>query len=131
MSTQTEQKTQKTPSKSLDTMLVIVSLALAFGGLLAFTFMTDYATGIRVAVLVGSLVAAAVVAALSPSGKRFFVYGRSSYEELRRVVWPTKKETINTTGMVSAFAVAVAIYLFFIDKLVQWGLYDGLLKLTF
>ena len=47
------------------------------------------------------------------------------------MVWPTRKETINTTGLVIAFVVAVAFYLFVVDMFVEWGLYDGLLRLTF
>lgn len=46
-------------------------------------------------------------------------------------MWPTRKETVNTTGIVMAFVVAVAFYLFFVDMLIEWGLYDGLLKLSF
>ena len=121
MSTQTD---QKTPNAALDKGLVFAAIAVAVAGLLAFTFLTDETLTIRLAALFGGLLVGALIAAFSPSGKRFFAYGRSSYEELRR-------ETINTTGMVSAFAVAVAIYLFLIDKLVQWAMYDGLLKLTF
>lgn len=128
MSTQTD---QKTPNAALDKGLVFAAIAVAVAGLLAFTFLTDETLTIRLAALFGGLLVGALIAAFSPSGKRFFGYGRSSYEELRRVVWPTRRETINTTGMVSAFAVAVAIYLFLIDKLVQWAMYDGLLKLTF
>ncbi len=128
MSTQTD---QKTPNAALDKGLVFAAIAVAVAGLLAFTFLTDETLTIRLAALFGGLLVGALIAAFSPSGKRFFAYGCSSYEELRRVVWPTRRETINTTGMVSAFAVAVAIYLFLIDKLVQWAMYDGLLKLTF
>ena len=128
MSTQTD---QKTPNAALDKGLVFAAIAVAVAGLLAFTFLTDETLTIRLAALFGGLLVGALIAAFSPSGKRIFAYGRSSYEELRRVVWPTRRETINTTGMVSAFAVAVAIYLFLIDKLVQWAMYDGLLKLTF
>lgn len=128
MSTQTD---QKTPNAAFDKGLVFVAIAVAVAGLLAFTFLTDETLTIRLAALFGGLLVGALIAAFSLSGKRFFAYGRSSYEELRRVVWPTRRETINTTGMVSAFAVAVAIYLFLIDKLVQWAMYDGLLKLTF
>lgn len=128
MSTQTD---QKTPNAAFDKGLVFVAIAVAVAGLLAFTFLTDETLTIRLAALFGGLLIGALIAAFSPSGKCFFAYGRSSYEELRRVVWPTRRETINTTGMVSAFAVAVAIYLFLIDKLVQWAMYDGLLKLTF
>ena len=67
---------------------------------------------------------------MSPSGKRLLAYGRQSYEELRRVVWPTKKETLNTTGLVMAFVVIMAFFLFICDKIIEWGLYDVLLQMT-
>lgn len=72
-----------------------------------------------------------VIAWFSPSGKRLLQYGRQSYEELRRVVWPTKKETLNTTGLVMAFVVLMAFFLFICDKIIEWGLYDVLLRLSF
>mgnify|MGYP002419015289 CR=1 FL=1 len=71
-----------------------------------------------------------LLAWVSPSGKRLLAYGRQSYEELRRVVWPTKKETLNTTGLVMAFVVVMAFFLFVVDKLIELGLYDGLLRLS-
>ena len=95
------------------------------------TFLTDQQLGIRIGALVGGLVIGCGVAAFSPSGKRFIGFCRESYDELRRVVWPTRRETVNTTGLVMAFVVAVAFYLFVVDKFVEWGLYDGLLRLSF
>ena len=87
--------------------------------------------GVFAGALVGGLVIGCGVAAFSPSGKRFIGFCRESYDELRRVVWPTRRETVNTTGLVMAFVVAVAFYLFVVDKFVEWGLYDGLLRLSF
>ena len=84
----------------------------------------------RLGVLAGGLVLAVLLAWLSPSGKRLLAYGRQSYEELRRVVWPTKKETLNTTGMVMAFVIVMAFFLFLVDKIIEWGLYDVLLRLS-
>ncbi len=125
------QNTKPESNKGADIAVVSLAVVAAAAGLFAFTFLTDQSLGIRLGALVGGLVLAVVIAAFSPSGKRFIAYGRESYEELRRVVWPTRKETINTTGMVAAFVVVVAFYLFVVDKLIEWGLYDGLLRLTF
>ena len=125
------QNTKPESNKGADIAVVSLAVVAAAAGLFAFTFLTDQSLGIRLGALVGGLVLAVVIAAFSPSGKRFIAYGRESYEELRRVVWPTRKETINTTGMVAAFVVVMAFYLFVVDKLIEWGLYDGLLRLTF
>lgn len=112
-------------------VIVLLAVVIACAGLFAFTFLTDQSIGIRLVTLIGGLVLAAIVAAFSPSGKRFIAFCRQSWDELRRVVWPTRKETVNTTGLVMAFVIAVSFYLFFVDKLIEWGLYDGLLRLTF
>jgi len=131
MATQNAQPQQQGGSKTLDVIVVTLAVLIAAAGLLAFTFLTDQSTGVRIGALIGGLVVAVVVAAFSSTGKRFIAFCRESWEELRRVVWPTRKETVNTTGIVMAFVVAVAFYLFFVDMLIEWGLYDGLLKLSF
>ena len=120
-----------TDNKMLDAVVVTLANLFAVAGVLAFTFLSDESLGVRLAALFGGLILACVVGYFSPTGKNFIGYCRSSYVELRRVVWPTRKETINTTGLVMAFVVAVAFYLFVVDMFVEWGLYDGLLRLTF
>lgn len=120
-----------TDNKMLDAVVVTLAILIAVAGVLAFTFLSDESLGVRLAALFGGLILACVVGYFSPTGKSFIGYYRSSYDELRRVVWPTRKETINTTGLVMAFVVAVAFYLFVVDMFVEWGLYDGLLRLTF
>lgn len=122
---------QPSSNKTLDAVVMILAVVLAIAGVLAFTFLSEESLGVRLAALFGGLILACVVGYFSPTGKSFIGYCRSSYEELRRVVWPTRKETINTTGLVMAFVVAVAFYLFVVDMFVEWGLYDGLLRLTF
>lgn len=131
MATQNAQPQQPTGNKALDVIVMTIAVLIAAAGLFAFTFLTDQSMGVRIGALLGGLVVAAVVAAFSSTGKRFIAFCRESWEELRRVVWPTRKETVNTTGIVMAFVVAVAFYLFFVDKLIEWGLYDGLLRLSF
>ena len=125
------QNAQPQTNKALDITVVTLAVIIAAAAVFAFTFLTEESLGIRLGALIGGLVVAAVVAAFSPSGKRFIAFCRESWEELRRVVWPTRKETVNTTGVVWACVVAVSISLFLVDKLIEWGLYDGLLQLTF
>ena len=44
--------------------------------------------------------------------------------EARKVVWPSRKETVQTTLMVFAFAVVMALFLYITDKSLEWVLYD-------
>jgi preprotein translocase subunit SecE len=67
-----------------------------------------------VSVLLGLALAAAVMWT-SESGKRFFGFAKSSVDEARLVVWPTRKETLQTTGVVVVFAIVMALFLWAVD----------------
>jgi len=118
----------ETVSSKVDIVLVALAVLAAAAGVLGFTFLTDQPMLARVGVLIGGLAVALVVAWFSQSGKRFIAYGRESYEETRRVVWPSRKETMTTTGIVFGFVVIMAVLLFVVDKGLEWFLYDLLLK---
>lgn len=120
----------ETSSSKSDLLLVTLAALLAIAGVVGFALLSEEALAIRLGVLGGALVLAVIIAWFSPSGKRFLNYGQQSWEELRRVVWPTRKETLNTTGLVMAFVVIIAFFLFICDKLIEWGLYDVLLRIS-
>ena len=128
MSTQNS-KTEQDKSSS-GVMMVALAGVIALAGVCAFSLLSDQSLLVRLAALIGGLVLAVVVAYMSPAGKRFIAYGTESYDELRRVVWPTRKETLNSTGMVIAFVVIIAVFLFLVDKIIEWGLYDFLLAFS-
>ena len=94
----------ETSSSKSDLLLVTLAALLAIAGVVGFALLSEEALAIRLGVLGGGLVLAVIIAWFSPSGKRFLNYGQQSWEELRRVVWPTRKETLNTTGLVMALS---------------------------
>ena len=118
----------ETVTSKADLVLVTLAVLAAVAGVLGFTFLTEQPTLARVGVLIGGLVVAIVIAWFSQSGKRFLAYARDSYEETKRVVWPSRKETVSTTGIVFGFVVIMAIFLFLVDKSLEWVLYDTLLS---
>lgn len=120
----------ETVSGKSDLVLVTLAALSAVAGVVAFALLSEQPLAVRLGLLAGGLVLALVLAWFSSSGKRFLAYGQQSYEELRRVVWPTRKETLNTTGLVMAFVVIIAFFLFFCDAIIQWGLYDVLLRIS-
>ena len=117
----------ETVNSKADIVLVTLAVLAAAGGVLGFTFLTDQPTLARVGVLIGGLAVALVVAWFSHPGKRFIAYGRESYEETKRVVWPSRKETMTTTGIVFAFVVVMAVFLWVSDKALEWVLYEVIL----
>ena len=118
----------ETVNSTADIVLVALAVLATAAGVLGFSFLTDQPMVARVGVLIGGLVVALIVAWFSHPGKRFIAYGRESYEEIKRVVWPTRKETMTTTGVVFGFVVVMAVLLFVVDKSLEWFLYDMLLS---
>ena len=51
-------------------------------------------------------------------------FAREAITETKKVVWPSRKETVQTTGMVFAFVVVMAIFLWLTDKSLEWVMYD-------
>jgi len=60
------------------------------------------------------------VAWTSAPGKRFYVYSQEAIAETRKVVWPTRKETLQSTGVVVAFVIVMAIFLWIVDAILAW-----------
>jgi preprotein translocase subunit SecE len=123
----TTQNVETVASKA-DFAIVAVAVLAAAAGVLGFTFLSDQPTVVRLGALAAGLVAGIAIAWFSEPGKRFIAYARESYQETKRVVWPSRKETINTTGIVFGFVVLMAIFLFIVDKSLEWFLYDLLLS---
>lgn len=103
---------------------------LAFAGLLvigavaAFYLLGKQDLWIRVAALFAVLIVAVAVFFTSESGKELIAFGRDSVREVKKVVWPTRKEAIQMTAYVFAFVVMMALFLWLTDKTLEWVLYD-------
>ena len=78
------------------------------------------------ALLVG-LAAAFVVFMTSETGKEFVAFGRDSWKEVKKVVWPSRKEAIQMTLYVIAFSAVMALFLWLTDKTLEWVFYDLIL----
>ena len=99
---------------------VAVAVLIAIGGLAAFYALGDRATVIRLAALLGAFGVAIVVLWFSASGRTFLGFARESWEEAKRVVWPTRKETLQTTGVVFLFVFTMALFLWVVDTGLLW-----------
>jgi len=106
---------------------------LAVAGLLVIGALASYYLLTRQGALAqwGGLAAGLVLAALAfftaEAGKRLIGFGRDSVRELSKVVWPTRKEALQTTAFVFAFAVVMALFLWLADKTLEWVVYDLIL----
>lgn len=96
-------------------LIVVASLVLFYLNPLGLTTMLYKAL-----VLLIGLVLAGFVFFKSPQGVRFSSFLIETKIELRKVVWPTRDETIKTTGRIMAAVVIVAIFLWMVDALLSW-----------
>jgi preprotein translocase subunit SecE len=75
----------------------------------------------KVLVLLVGLVLAAFVFFKAPQGVRLSNFTKETKIELRKVVWPTRDETVKTTGMIMVAVVIVAIFLWIVDAILTWA----------
>jgi len=97
---------------------IALAALVAVGGFVAFYWMGDRALVLRLAALLGALAVAVVILWFTQLGQAFLAFARESWEEAKRVVWPTRKETVQTTAVVFAFVATMAVFLWLVD----WGL---------
>jgi preprotein translocase subunit SecE len=103
------------------------ALLLLVAGVVGFYMLSDQATIVRVLCIFAGIGASVAVVSLTAPGQQFFDFARDSINETRKVVWPTRKETFQTTGVVFLFVLAMAIMLWVTDKSLEWLLYDVVL----
>lgn len=98
-----------------DKIKMLVAFLLIAAGVVGFYALGDAAAVLRVASVLFGVLAAAGVFWTSTQGKRFFGFAGDSVNEAKRVVWPTRKETMQTTGVVILFAIVMALFLWAVD----------------
>lgn len=98
-----------------DKIKIALAALLVMAGIAAFYYFSEAYAFVRfISVLVGLIAAAAVFWTTAP-GKEFYVYAQESVAETRKVVWPTRKETLQTTGIVFVFVLVMALFLWAVD----------------
>jgi len=107
-----------------DIFKLVVSAALVAGGIVGYYLLADSALVLRILAVVAGIAAASGLAATSTPGREFFVFSQEAVVEVKKVVWPTRKETVQTTATVFAFVVVMALFLWVSDKTLEWILYD-------
>ena len=114
----------------IDKAKLVAAVAIVGLGVWGYYWLADYPLVVRVLTVIAGLLVAGAVGWWSEPGKQFAVFAGESVQEVKKVVWPTRKETIQTTAAVFAFVIAMAVFLWITDKILEWGVYDLLLKRT-
>ena len=116
-----------TVSTGADKAKLAAVVALVVASLAGFYLLGKQGALAQWAVLLLGLAAAVGVFLTSEWGRQFVGFARDAVKEVKKVVWTTRKETLQMTGYVFAFVVLMALFLWLTDKTLEWVLYDLIL----
>jgi preprotein translocase subunit SecE len=124
MSTNTQVETVSTGA---DKAKLAAAGVLLVAAIAAYYLLAKQDMWLRVVALLVLLAGAVAVFFVSETGKQLIAFGRDSTREVRKVVWPTRKEAMQMTGYVFAFVFVMALFLWLTDKTLELVLYDWVL----
>ena len=110
-----------------DKIKLALAALLVVAGIAGYYLLAANSVVLRILAVLAGIVAGIAVAWTSVLGQEFLVFAREALVEVKKVVWPTRKETMQTTAAVFAFVVVMAAYLWLSDKTLEWVLYDLIL----
>ena len=98
-----------------DKIKLTIAFLLVIAGVAGYYMLADHAAVLRIVSVLGGIAAAVAVAWFTAPGRQFYAFSQESVAEARKVVWPTRKESLQMTGIVFAFVVVMAIILWIVD----------------
>ena len=105
----------------IDKIKLVLALILVAAGVAGFYLLSEHALVVRILAVLAGIIAAVVVFWSTPLGREAFAFVQDSAAEARRVVWPTRKETIQTTVAVFVLVMVMAVFLWLVDIGFLWG----------
>ena len=117
----------ETVSTGADKAKLAAAVVLVLASIAGFYLLGKQGAAVQWAALLAGLVVAVGVFLISETGKRLVAFARDAWREVKKVVWPTRKETIQMTAYVFGFAVIMALFLWLTDQALQWLFYDLIL----
>jgi preprotein translocase subunit SecE len=105
----------------LDIVKHAFSLLLVIAGVAAFYYFSEILLLYRVLAIVAIVVIALAIMRTTQVGQDVWVFMLESKQEVRKVVWPSRQDTMQTTLMVLAMVVVVGLILWFLDAFLIWA----------
>jgi preprotein translocase subunit SecE len=117
----------QTVNSGADKAKLVGAAALVVAALAGFYLLDKQGQLVQWAVLVIALAAAVAVFLTAEAGKELIAFGRDAWREVRKVVWPARKEAMQITAYVFGFVLIMALFLWLTDKSLEWLFYDLIL----
>ncbi len=112
----------ETQDSAADIFKLLISLLLVVGGAFAFNYYEDQSQLLRVVGILTVVIVALLIAAQTTRGRTTLAFIRDARIEVRKVVWPTRAETIQTTMIVMLMVFVVGIVLWIMDTFLLWAI---------
>lgn len=110
-------KTEVEVANKMDTVKLLLAIVLLLAGIAGFYYFEAEGLIYRVLGLLAFVIVALGLAYTTHLGQSIVGFGREARGEVRKVVWPTRQETIQTTMMVIVAVIVLGIFLWFIDMM--------------
>lgn len=114
---------------AVDVVMLVLAAVLLVAGITGYYWYANASESLRLIGMLATIVAACAIAAFTGPGRAMREYLRETQFELRKVVWPTREETIRTTIVVIIVVVILSVLLGLIDVFLKWAILDHLLKI--
>lgn len=117
----------QTVSTGVDKAKLAAAAALVVAALTAYYLLGKQGPLAQWSALLLGLAVAVVVFFTAEPGKALYAFGRDAWREVKKVVWPARKEAIQMTAYVFVFVLVMALFLWLTDKTLEWVFYDLIL----
>ena len=111
-----------TETSSLDTVKLGIALAMLLGGVVAFQYYAEAPRLLRVGGMILDIILALLLASQTEKGRMVVGFVRDAQIEVRKVVWPTRQETVQTTIVVMIVVIIFAFLLWMLDIFLGWAM---------
>ena len=112
----------ETAGNKLDSLKLVVAVVLVVSATAAFYVYPDQSLLLRVVGLLVAVAIAAFIALQTEKGRQIWSFFQDAQIEVRKVVWPTREETVQTTLIVILMVILIAIFLWLLDMFLGWSI---------
>ena len=117
----------ETVGAAANTAKLVAAVGLALACFVAYFMLSARGSTVQWSSLLAGVVLGVVVFLSSYTGRNFLAFVRDAKREVEKVVWPTRRESMQMTLYVFAFVFVMALFLWLTDKTLEWFLYDLIL----
>jgi len=115
------EQAEKGGSTIVDSAKLVLAIAVLIGGIAGYYWFTGMPVAVRILMVLAGLGIGAALLFWSAQGQVLWQYIQGSRVELRKMVWPTRQETLQTTLVVFVFVLLLGVFFWLVDMLLAWA----------